>query len=341
MDERALFARLCAGPLEAGALAATLGVSRAAAWKRIEALRAAGLPIDARPGGGYALASPRTPLDAAAIQAARRVPAWPAAVEVAWQLDSTNAELLRRADAARGADEGAAPPVALFAERQSAGRGRRGRAWSAPLGGALTFSVGLRFEVGLSRLGGLSLAVGVAVAGALRGLGWRQVGLKWPNDLVVRDADGGLAKLGGLLVEVRGEAAGPVRAVVGLGLNVALGDDARAAIGQPVADLAGLARDGHPAGEVPDRVQVAAALLDALLPALAAFEREGLAPALAGFAALDALAGAEVALHAVDGVHPGRALGLSADGGLRVRHAGGERTWHAGEVSLRARPEPG
>ncbi len=335
MDERALFARLCAGPLEAGALAAGLGVSRAAAWKRIEALRAAGLAIDARPGGGYALASPRVPLDAAAIDAARRDRGWPAAIEVAWQVDSTNAELLRRADAARGgADAGlGAPPVALFAERQTAGRGRRGRAWSAPLGGALTFSLGLRFEAGLSRLGGLSLAVGVAVAEALRGEGVRQVGLKWPNDLVVRDAGGGLAKLGGLLVEVRGEAAGPVRAIIGLGLNVALGEADRAAIGQPVADLAGL--DG---GRVPDRVRLAAALLDALLPALAAFEREGLAPALAGFAALDVLAGAEVALHAADGVHAGRALGLDADGGLRVRHADGERTWHAGEVSLRARP---
>lgn len=343
MDERALFARLCAGALDAGELAAGLGISRAAAWKRVEALRAAGLAIDARPGGGYALASPRVVLDAAAIAAARQVREdWPAAIEVAWQIDSTNAELLRRAEAARGADgEDAAPPLALFAERQSAGRGRRGRAWSAPLGGALTFSLGLRFEAGLSRLGGLSLAVGVAVAEALRGMGWRQVGLKWPNDLVVRDADGGLAKLGGLLVEVRGEAAGPVRAVIGLGLNIALGDAARAAIGQPVADLAGLERDGHAPGDVPDRVGVAAALLDALLPALAAFEREGLAPALADFAALDALAGAEVELHAADGVHPGRALGLSPDGGLRVRHADGERTWHAGEVSLRARPGAG
>ena len=72
-----------------------------------------------------------------------------------------------------------------------------------------------------------------------------------------------------------------------------------------------------------------------LLPALARFDREGLAPFLPQYAACDVLAGAPVEVIAGDGRHAGNALGLAADGALRVRLAQGEREFHAGEVSLR------
>ena len=107
-----------------------------------------------------------------------------AAIEVAWTIDSTNSELLRRRRRAAGRR-------VLLAERQTGGRGRRGRVWASPLAAHLYLSLARSFGGGLARLGGLSLVAGIAVAEALRGSGLqRGVGLKWPNDVVDREHGG-------------------------------------------------------------------------------------------------------------------------------------------------------
>lgn len=318
MSDRTLLQKLVEGPCSGEVLAAGLGIGRAAVWKRIQALRAEGVVIEAVPGRGYALAAPLSLLDAEVIAAAlpmalrARLPA----PEVVWDIDSTQAELLRRgADCADGAT--------LFAERQRGGRGRRGRAWASPLAANLYFSLHRRFEGGVATLGGLSLAVGVAVAEALRGLGFRTVGLKWPNDLVCADR-----KLGGLLVDLVGEAGGPVSAVIGIGLNVCMPPAFGAAIDQPWTDL-------QAQGGAPDRNALAASLLARLWPALDVFAAEGLGPFLARWEALDALAGRPVRVLWGERREEGMALGIAADGALRVALAEGERRYHGGEVSLR------
>lgn len=322
VDDRELLVRLGAGAVSGDALARGAGVTRAAVWKRIRALREAGVEIEARAGQGYVLRRAPDLLEAEALRAAlpAAVVAGIGTLEVAWTLDSTNSELLRRPPPAGSA--------VLLAERQTAGRGRRGRAWASPLGAQVCLSVRRGFDGGLARLGGLSLVAGVAVAEALRALGFGQVGLKWPNDLVAGDR-----KLAGLLVEGGGEHAGPVHAVVGLGLNVRLPEAAAATIDQPWTDLARLSGGGA----LPPRNAIAAAVLARLLPALEAFDREGLAPFLPRYAALDALSGRPVrVLHGSAGID-GEAAGLASDGGLRVATATGERVFHAGEVSVRAR----
>lgn len=323
MDDRALLLQLMAGPASGDALARRSGQTRAAVWKRIEALRAAGVPIEARPGRGYALAAPLDLLDAAAIETALpgALRSGLAALEVAWSIDSTNTELLRRPAPAGGV-------AVLLAERQTGGRGRRGREWVSPLAAHLYLSLSRTFGGGLARLGGLSLVAGIAAAEALRECGYRDVSLKWPNDLVIAGR-GGLRKLGGLLIEGGGEHAGPVRAVIGLGVNVRMPAAMALGVDQPWIDLATL-------DEVPDRNRLVAALLSALLPALDAFDAGGLAPFLPRYAALDALAGQAVTVHAANGALQGRAIGLDGDGALRVRlDDGTERSFHAGEVSVR------
>ncbi|KRA17620.1 bifunctional biotin--[acetyl-CoA-carboxylase] ligase/biotin operon repressor BirA [Lysobacter sp. Root604] len=329
MDERALLQRLIAGPASGDALARVSGQTRAAVWKRIEALREAGVAIEAKPGRGYALSQPLDLLDAAAIVAAlpARERARLAELEVAWSIDSTNSELLRRATPAQGA-------TVLLAERQTGGRGRRGREWASPLAAHLYLSLSRGFGGGLARLGGLSLVAGIAAVEALHGLGYDGVRLKWPNDLVVLDARG-LRKLGGLLIEGGGEHAGPARAVIGLGLNVRMPAAAAAAIDQPWCDLATLGD-----GTAPARDTVAAALLARLLPALDEFDADGLAPFLPRYAALDALAGAAIAVHGGNGQRQdGVAIGLAEDGALRVRLDDGSlQSFHAGEVSVRRAP---
>ncbi|WP_068820448.1 biotin--[acetyl-CoA-carboxylase] ligase, partial [Xanthomonas graminis] len=205
-------------------------------------------------------------------------------------------------------------------------RGRRGRVWASPLAAHLYLSVARGFDGGLGRLGGLSLAAGVAVAEALHAAGFATVGLKWPNDLL---ADG--HKLGGLLVEGGGEFAGPARAVIGLGLNVRMPAASAASIDQPWTDLATLAGTG---AEV-SRNAIAATVLSHLLPALALFDAQGLAPFLPRYAALDLLAGRAIRIDDGGVAREGVALGLADDGALRVAFADGERALHAGEVSVR------
>lgn len=325
--ERALLLRLAAGPVSGDVLAREAGLSRTAVWKRIEALRAAGVGVAACPGRGYALEAPLDLLDAETIAAALP-PAVRAVVRgpgVAWTLDSTNSALMRMRTPAHGVD-------VLLAERQLAGRGRLGRTWASPLGANLYLSLARSFEGGLARLGGLGLVAGVVAAEALHALGHDAVRLKWPNDLVVPGPDGGLRKLGGLLVEGGGEHGGPVRAVVGIGLNVRMPPAPAAEVAQPWCDLAALS-----AGDPPPRNVLAAAMVSRLVPALDLFDREGLAPFLPRYAALDALLGREVDLIAGSGSCSGTALGLAPDGALRLCIDGRERQVHAGEASLRMR----
>lgn len=319
---RALLAALAgANALSGSALARGLGVSRTAVWKQIERLRQAGVDIDAQAGSGYRLAAPIELLDADALRAV----AAPSTCErlgdlaVHWQLDSTSSELRRRAE------HDPRDLLACFAEMQSAGRGRRGRQWRMLLGGGIALSVLKRFDAAMASLAGLSLAVGVAAADALADCGVAGVGLKWPNDLVARDA-----KLGGILIELGGDALGPCHAVVGIGINVRLGAT-RGAIDQPSIDLAELAPGLA-------RTRVAGALLDRLVAALDCFARDGFAPFADAFAHRDALRG-----RAVDVLHGGArrsgvACGIDARGALRVEIDGVVESVDGGEVSVRARP---
>lgn len=318
--ERELLRRLIQGPVSGDALARDAGLTRAAMWKRIESLREAGVRIDARAGRGYALAGPLDLLEAEGIaallpdSARQRI----AALEVAWSLDSTNSELLRRDTPADGA-------AVLLAEQQTGGRGRRGRQWASPVAANLYLSLARQFSGGLARLGGLSLVAGIAAAEALRGMGLADVGLKWPNDLLASGR-----KLGGVLVEGGGEHGGPVRAVIGIGLNVRMPAAFAGGIDQAWVDLAAMT------AAVPERNALAANLLSQLLPALDRFDQDGLAPFLPRFQALDVLAGREIAIHGARETRYGIAGGLADDGALRVRIEGQWQAVHAGEVSVRA-----
>lgn len=126
------------------------------------------------------------------------------------ECESTSTLLLKRA--AQGAPAGSV----IVADRQTAGRGSRGRNWLATPGSSLTFSVLWRFDGGMERLAGLSLAVGVAVVHALDYFGAAGILLKWPNDILHDDA-----KLGGILVELQSDQDGAL-AVIGIGLNLRL-----------------------------------------------------------------------------------------------------------------------
>lgn len=212
----------------------------------------------------------------------------------------------------------------FFAEYQSGGMGRNGRPWASPASANLYFSVTRRFTRSLSAMAGLSLVVGLAAAQALHAMGFVGVGVKWPNDLWVDER-----KLGGILVQLRSDLPGCF-AIIGMGLNVRMPEEAARHIDQAWCDLSQL---GH---GVVSRNEVAAHLLCALLPALQRFDEDGLSPFLARWQALDALHGKPVRV--TDGVQQfeGTCLGIDRNGALRLRgKAGQERSFHGGEASLR------
>ena len=302
------------------ALATAAGVSRAALAKRMAHLEDWGLDIEARAGVGYRLRAPLARLDAFAIDAAL-APATRQrlkALNVELRVDSTNQRLL----ASRAEHD----PQALFAEAQTAGRGRRGRDWCSPFGANLYCSLAWSFAAWPPRLGTLPLAIGVACARALGTAGVPGIGLKWPNDLRVGDA-----KLGGILIEQRGEFGGACRVIVGVGINVAMSARQAVAIEQEWTSVQALL----PARTQPSRNVLAAGLLDALVVALSDFEQAGFAPFLAEWSRLDLSAGREVRIDGAGTTLEGRACGIDDNGALIVEVAGQRHHLHAGEVSLR------
>ena len=322
MQPRQLLAALAPGEAVSGAqLADRAGVTRAAIWKQVEALRARGVPVEARGAAGYQLPWPVQLLDVSAIRAAlpRGCAARLGALEVHWELDSTSSELQRRLGDAADLSE-------VLAETQTAGRGRRGRSWLSPPGLNLYLSCLKRFDRGFAALSGLSLAVGTMVLRTIDALGIQGAGLKWPNDVLAASG-----KLAGVLVELSGEYQGPCAAVIGVGLNLRLTEALRAQAGQPACDLATLA-----GGSPPDRNVVAAKLIASLAEGLREFEKQGFAPFVEDYARHDLLAGRSLRLSGAQGHFEGTGAGVDARGALQVRLANGEtRSIDSADVTVR------
>ena len=252
-------------------------------------------------------------------------------IEVVDRLGSTNAALVDRLrEASRGARDAHGRglraddlrPTLLVAIDQTQGRGRLGRNWQSSAGASLTFSLSMPLE--RADWSGLSLAVGVAIAGAFDPAG-SVIGLKWPNDLWLRQGEALGRKVGGILIEAMG--IGDHRmAVIGVGLNV-----------QPVH----MAEAAASLSEMDPQLTPQAALsrlMPPLVRALLGFEREGFAGFEAAYAQRDLLRGGQVVT--TDSACPrGEAIGVDADGALQVRDEGGQvHRIVSGEVSVRPAP---
>ena len=248
-------------------------------------------------------------------------------VEILPELGSTNTELMRRARLGR------ADPVLLVAERQTAGRGRLGRAWSshgaaaaadkaatagadaatqaAQTGASLTFSLGLALAP--ADWSGLSLAVGLAVAHSLH----PGVQIKWPNDLWF---DG--RKLGGILIET--VAVGELRyTVIGIGINI------ERPVAQDLRTPPAALRELLP--EV-DAAQALGLIALPLVQAVLRFAHEGFGPLRSAYHARDLLYGQE--LVCTDGT-VGQGRGVDASGALLLHTASGLQKISSAEVSVR------
>ena len=321
MNVEDLLTRLADGEFHSGeALAQLLQVSRTAVWKHVGGLADLGIEVERTRGRGYRIPGGLDLLDEARITAALQphTRTLLADLQVHSQVDSTNALLLRHAEPLAGGAR-----VAL-AEMQSSGRGRRGKAWVSPFARNIYLSLDWRFDGGVSDMEGLSLAIGVAVVEALASCGAEGLRLKWPNDLLHEGR-----KLGGVLVELGGDAAGPSRAVVGIGINVAMPESTAESVDQPWTDLATVM------GRAPARNEVAAALVDHCLHLLAAYPERGFAAVRERWMALDSFADAPVFVWNGASHTAGTARGVDERGSLLLETAAGLQHISGGEVSLR------
>ena len=303
-------------------LADSLGVSRTAVWKQLNKLSAAtGLEIESVKGRGYRIPGGIDLLDAEKVRAGLSTSASALLTTLVLldSVDSTNAEAMRRAQA------GSVAGLVCTAEQQSAGRGRRGRQWVSPFASNLYLSLAWEFNQGASALEGLSLAVGVALARALEHCGLPPIQLKWPNDILFHRE-----KLGGVLLEMTGDAAGACQVVVGVGLNVSMPGAAAGAIDQAWTDIQTISGGAHPG-----RNALLAALLNELLPLMAGFESAGFSSWREPWLALDAFAGEPVVLTTGPKQVAGIARGVDERGALLLETVSGTQTIYGGEISLR------
>lgn len=300
------------------------GVTRAAIWKAVGALRGRGLDVHAVAGKGYRLARPVEWLDQERIFdvlpacARERIDRF----DLLRTAGSTNSELLS------GPPPRSGRARVCIAEFQTSGRGRHGRSWSSPPGAGLSFSVAWRFELPPQRLSSLSLVAGVALAESLSGPGGGP-GLKWPNDLVWH---GG--KVGGILTEVSGEAEGATTAVVGVGINHHLpprwSPDGTPAGGLDPTDLRAVL-----GSRLPGRNAVAATLIAGLIDGFLRFEREGFVPFARAWHELDVLQGQPVTVSSRSMQTAGIARGIDLSGALLLEGMDGLVRIYTGDVSAR------
>jgi BirA family transcriptional regulator, biotin operon repressor / biotin---[acetyl-CoA-carboxylase] ligase len=328
----ALLVLLADGETHSGeSLATQLEQTPAALRKGIEALRALGIELPSIPRRGYRLANPVELLDAKRILgevAPQRLPLL-RGFELLFEVDSTNTRLLK------------SPPPPLgqadlcLCELQQAGRGRLGRRWVAPFGGAIAMSLAWTCADAARTLPALSLGVGVAVARALERAGAEGIALKWPNDIWFGDR-----KIGGVLIELRAEAAGAAHLVIGVGVNVWLPPAMRQQIEASGGNASPVAAVADACKKPPSRNLIAGAILDELLSMLEQYERSGFAAFRDAWIALDALSGREAQVILGETVIMGTARGVDLDGALLLETGERMQRFVSGEASLRLRAVP-
>lgn len=299
------------------AISDKLGLTRAAVWKHVEALRSQGYRIDAVPARGYRLAGipdRLTPLELRPLLNTHdvgRVVHW------SEELGSTNDRAKELAE--EGVDHG----EVVVAEAQTAGRGRRGRSWASPPRRNLYFSVVLRPDLPPVRAPELTLVGSVALCDALRQAGV-DAGIKWPNDLLASGK-----KIAGILTELAAEPDRVSWVVLGAGVNV---NARREDFPEEVRDEATsilLER-----GQAAPRALFAAACFTSLESWLDRHDEEGFGPIREAWRARSVTLGREVAV-SVDGRElVGTAEDIDETGALLVRTAHGVERVTSGDVQL-------
>ncbi|WP_299811407.1 bifunctional biotin--[acetyl-CoA-carboxylase] ligase/biotin operon repressor BirA [uncultured Shewanella sp.] len=310
--KREILSELSSGKFVSGEVLATnLGVSRTAISNHIAGLEEYGIDIYSVKGKGYRLNGSLSLVDESVLKdkISNRCFYFD-------EIPSTNAFILKHAEDLVSGD-------ICVAEYQSAGRGRRGRVWVSPYGCHLYFSMYWQFPQGMAQAMGLSLVVACSIVSVLQQLDVEGVGVKWPNDIYLNNK-----KLAGVLIELSGQTDSECNLVIGIGLNMAMGEQHAAKIDQPWSDLTGLK-------SVPDKTQLLVLLQKQLQLDLTQFQESGLKPFQQRWQDADIFQGQSVKLlMGHDEIH-GIYRGIDEQGAVVLETDSGRNSFIGGEISLR------
>ena len=185
------------------------GVSRTAVWKAIKQLKEAGYEIEAVPNKGYHIVSAPDLMNKVELESIRNT-TW--AGQEIYYYDVTDSTNIRAKELA---EEGHPSGTLVVADRQEAGRGRRGRSWDSPSGAGIFMTLLLKPEMNPNHASMLTLVAAMAVARAISKCAGTEALIKWPNDIVI-----GGKKICGILTEMSAQFDFINHIVIGIGINV-------------------------------------------------------------------------------------------------------------------------
>ncbi len=186
-----------------------LSITRAAVWKGIKKLREEGYEIEAVTNRGYRLTNPETMYNKRELEQGLKTKTMGQTIYFYEETDTTNNRA--RELALEGAPEG----TLVVAEKQTAGRGRRGKVWESPLGTGIWMSLVLRPQIMPVEASVLTLLCGLATAEAIEAETGLSAGIKWPNDILINGK-----KAVGILTEMDCEMSEVHFVIPGIGINV-------------------------------------------------------------------------------------------------------------------------
>lgn len=186
-----------------------LSITRAAVWKGIKKLREEGYEIEAVTNRGYRLTNPETMYNKRELEQGLKTKTMGQSIYFYEETDTTNNRA--RELALEGASEG----TLVVAEKQTAGRGRRGKVWESPLGTGIWMSLVLRPQIMPAEASVLTLLCGLATAEAIEAETGLSAGIKWPNDILINGK-----KAVGILTEMDCEMSEVHFVIPGIGINV-------------------------------------------------------------------------------------------------------------------------
>lgn len=296
-----------------------MGLTRSAVWKAIRQFPKWGIPFESITGKGYRI--PRLSLlsqEKIRIGLSLLSKNLLHTIEIQDTLTSTNDYLLNLVSVS------ALKNICCIAERQTAGKGRRGRRWFSPFAQNIYMSLLWHFQKDLSALSGLSLVVALAITKGLQQLGVNDLRLKWPNDI-----SWNYRKLAGCLIEISGESNDSASTVIGMGINVQMILNKTSEITQPWVDLKQITN------QVYDRNQVISMVLDEVIQALVLFQEQGFTPFVESWKLFDLAYGQAIWLETPNGIIHGIGRGINEHGHLLLELASKEwKSFSSGEVSL-------
>ena len=208
-------------------------------------------------------------------------------------------------------------------EQQIAGKGRNGKKWISPKGKNIYLSIGWLSNLKYSQLDGLSLAIGTILASTLNKFSQNQVGIKWPNDLLIEKK-----KIAGILIETI-DINNQVGVVIGIGINVHMSDDEGKEIDQSWISL------DQVTDSINDRNEIIGDIVNKVFQLTTVFPDKGFKPYKSDYESLDVLTGRKCSVN-IEGIDKTlEVVGVNDKGEMLVKEGSQYLTLRYGEVSIR------